>query len=1309
MSYNFTTFVPENSIIIMRHILFLLTFFVSVSAHAADFYSRHINSDTGLPDNNVRNVALDKHGFLWMGTPNGLYRYDGYYYTSFRHDTLANRLLYTNHVNALSPLKSGLMLVRQQGNLYSLYDVDKGQWVDMSVLGKLPQCRYFAEVDSVLWLWEEGGAAVAYTYRDGQLSYELFNSADVPHPERDSKGYRAALRMLGHDGWETIIFDNCLNPCVLDSRGQLLWLDRENGDRVLMQVYDPALVHVVDSRKYVVCTSPDGRYTWVSTNGSGLTVYDHVAHVQRRINSKSGVIATDFLIAMTMDEDGNVFVCDDAHGVEAIAKPASDIEHLLLVENAPLFRINRVATLCPLGADILVCNSMGAVMLMDTATLQMRPYPPMNGRDVHTALRTREGDEWVGTRLTGLQNKGGKRYMHSPDDPASIASNNVMDLYEDSDGRLWIANYYASLDLLTDTGFRHFMTDSKGFRVLLEDSHGRMWAGGKSGLFLFRPERLIADSSAYTLVLTEEQVSFSDISDLREDEAGQIWVSTLGGGVFCLRGDTVIRHIGAAQGLISDYVHSLIIDLAGTVWMGTQRGITCFHPKTGTFTHIYDNYNLLHNTYSDHAAFRLPDGRLLFGTDEGVSVYHPDKMTSAHIRPPRLTNLLVNNTPYNQLQDDEQEAVCNLHRVQLRHNENTLTFRFSTFNYHSSAGTLYSYRLDGYDRDWSDLQPYSFALYRNLRPGHYVFRVRAFNNNDVSEECALVVDISRPWWNTWWAILLYILAACSLIWLIVLQFRRFESLRNRLTVEQQLTEYKMLFFTNVSHEFRTPLTIIRSAIDRMASLDNIPSSMRQPVASMQASAERMMRLISQLMSFRMAQLGTLQLHLQDTEVVAFLRDIYHNFVLWAERKQITLEFKTTHSRFSMPADRWVLELVAYNLISNALKYTPQGGHVIVRVVVDEAAGQISFTVSDDGIGMTPERREHVFDSYMHTSFSSANASGIGLHFTRTLVELHHGTITYTPAEPTGSVFAVSLPALAAAYAPSEFMTDEQKAKSEAIAMPAMTNANPADVEETSQNPLNDRYVLVVDDDEQLRAYMQSLLSNYFHVEAAEDGVDAWHRIEERKPDLVISDVMMSVLDGYELVTRIRKNEATRSIPVILLSALASEEKRVRAMRLGADAYLTKPFDTKVLIATCQSLLQRHDQLKQSFAGEVVERKEALPQIVVEERDRKFLRDLEHLILTHLTDPQLSVDWLSDTLKLGRTLFFKRVKALTGLTPADYIRTLRLRRAAELLTDEKTSVAEVSYKVGIEDPHYFIKLFKQQYGITPKKYQKGQKE
>lgn len=1290
----------------MKRTIFIIFLLAAIHAMGNELYSRRINSDIGLPDNNVRSIALDKQGFLWLGTPNGLYRYDGYFYTAFRHDSDDHALLFSNHINALVGLQSGLLLVRQQGDRYSLFDVDRDEWLDMAVLDKQPQYRYYAEVDSVLWLWDEGGAAVAYRYTNGVLTHELYNSGEVPHPERDSKGYRTALRFIGQDGWNNIIFDNRSNPCVIDRKGRMIWINRETGEQVHLMIFDPNLIPLVDSRKYVVCTSPDGHYTWISTNGYGLTLYDHHTGERTHITAQSDIIATDFLLSMIMDDEGNVYVCDDAHGVDVIAAPQTDVQHLLLFNQTKSLRANRVAALCPLGKGVLVCNTVGNVMMLDTATLTMKPYQPLDGHDVHTVLRTRDGEEWIGTRQLGLRNRSGARYTHDPNDPNSLATNNVIDLYEDRDGRLWIANYFGALDLLTDSCFRHFFPQSAGFRVLLQDRRGRMWAGGKSGLLVFEPEQLLSDASAFIQVLQAEQVKYSDISDLYEDESGTVWVSTLGDGVYQMRTDTILTHMDVTSGLISDYVHSLILDESGVVWMATQRGITCYDPVSHTVMHLYDHHNLLHNTFSDHAAYRLSDGRLLFGTDHGVSVYRPGQISSARTQPPHLTDLLVNNTPWTQLYK-QSGAIYNASSITLRHDENALTFRFSSFNYHATAGTLYSYRLDGYDEEWSDLQPYSFAQYRNLRPGRYVFRVRAFSSNSASEECALEVVIRHPWWTTWWAILLYLLAAGGLTWEIARQVRRMEALRNRLNLEQQLTEYKMLFFTNISHEFRTPLTIIRSAIDRIASLENIPSSMRQPIASMQVSTERMMRLISQLMSYRMAQQGTLKLRVQDTDVVVFVRDIYYNFTLWAERKHITMEFKTTHHNYQMPVDRWIVEMVAYNLISNAIKYTPQGGHITVRVAIEN--DRLSLSVTDDGIGLSAEQSAHIFDMYMHTSFASMNSAGIGLHFSRTLIEKHHGTITYAPNTPSGCIFTVSLPVSTSAYAPEEFLSDRQKAADDAIAMPAPEQVDLSASQTVSNHPLNDRQVLIVDDDVQLRTYMQSLLSQYFHVETAEDGVDAWRHIQEHQPDLVISDVMMSVLDGYELLKRIRANETTRSIPVILLSALASNEKRVHAMKLGADAYLTKPFDTNVLVSTCQSLLQRHDQLKQSFAGEVVEHKEVLPQIVVEERDDKFLRDLEHLTLANLTNPQLSVDYLSAHLNMGRTLFFKRVKNLTGMSPADYIRTARMRKAAELLTNEKMTVAEVSYQVGVDDPHYFIKLFKQMYGITPKKYQKGKKE
>ena len=341
--------------------------------------------------------------------------------------------------------------------------------------------------------------------------------------------------------------------------------------------------------------------------------------------------------------------------------------------------------------------------------------------------------------------------------------------------------------------------------------------------------------------------------------------------------------------------------------------------------------------------------------------------------------------------------------------------------------------------------------------------------------------------------------------------------------------------------------------------------------------------------------------------------------------------------------------------------------------------------------------------------------GIGLHFTRQLVELHHGTITYTPNEPNGSIFHVTLPTTEDVYTEEERLNEQQRHMDELMAEVSSTGEKKseeelgqAEVNEDIQ-PMNDRTVLIVDDEEDLRTYMDSLLRPVFRTRVAADGVDALRIAEEEPIDLIISDVMMSTLDGFELTKRIRQNEKTKSIPIILLSALTSDNKRIYALKMGADAYLTKPFNTHELLTRCQNLLLRHEQLRQSYAGEVVEKRETLPTIMIDERNRQFVEQLDRLIMSNLTNTNLSVEMLADKMHLGRTMFFRQVKTLTGETPADYIRKARMRCAAELLAntnEEKLTVSEVSYRVGIDDPHYFIKLFRKQYGITPKKYQQG---
>lgn len=1298
-----------------RTTLLICILFATATMYAVSslrIQSHHITIDNGLPDNNVRCLTMDQKGYLWLGTPNGLYRFDGYYYNTFRHDGNAPAGLVNNHINALLAMHNGMLLIRQQEALYSLYDTQLEQFVDITIGGQPPLFRHYkAQADS-LWLWNDGGAAVCYTWdATRHTQYSVCNSADVPLSQSQSSGYRVAQRLSSTMQADNIIYDNRGNPCVVLKDGSIWWVDAQTGRRVRIKVYDEGMSQRTDRRKYVVATTHDGTLTWVSTNGCGLTLYSHTSGKAYNITHETGYIATNYLVDMLMDEEDNVYVANEEFGITCLSRPRDILPHILLRDPASDILDNRISFLTQWGTDsLLIINTLGDVFYADSS-LVPRPIKSLANTDVHCIAADRSGQFWIGSRKHGLRAPSGQWYGHEATNANSPSTNHIIHILFDNRNRLWLANFRGALDCVTTDGdslvFRHFIQESKGFRVLYTDSRGCMWAGGRGSVWCFHPDALTADSTQYRLVLRDEDTQYTDISDIHEDAQGRIWISTLGSGVYRLDdpSQNTYHHFGTREGLISDDVHSIALH-ADTVYIATQRGITIM-ANEAVVTQLHEPHRPLNNIYTDNTAVTLSDGRVLLGSYNGIAVIDHKPLEPQQLHPVRVTELYVNGSARKGWESIAEEP------LRLSHKEDNLTFRFSAFNYPDIGSTFYSYYLEGYDKAWNGPTPISFATYRDLPPGDYSLHLKV--NNAVNDnEYVLPIRIDQPWWATWWAICLYVLLLAGIGYVTAHYLRTLFALRQRLKLEQELSEYKMLFFTNISHEFRTPLTIIRSSIERIASVGYLPKELKEPIASLQFSTQRMLRLINQLLDFRTAQQGNLKLHVEDTEVVGFLREIYSNFYSLAERKNIDYQFKMTHHTFHMPLDRQYMDKIAYNLISNAIKYTPSNGMVVVRVQIED--DHLIFSVQDTGIGLPAEQREQVFDNYMHTAFRSSNSMGIGLHFTRQIVELHHGTITYTPNEPSGSIFKVTLPVAQESYTDDERLNEKQR-QMDRLMEEVSDDAGKSETEisqvhvSTDIQPMNDRTVLIVDDDEELRTYLDNLLRPIFRTRIAEDGVDALQIAENEPIDLIISDVMMSTLDGFELTKRIRQNERTKSIPVILLSALTSDSKRIYALKLGADAYLTKPFHTHELLTRCQNLLLRHEQLKQSYAGEVVEKRDTLPTIMIEERNRKFIEQLDRLIIANITNPNLSVEMLAEKLHLGRTMFFRQVKSLTGETPADYIRRARMRQAAELLAntnEEKLNVSEVSFRVGIDDPHYFIKLFRKQYGITPKKYQQGSK-
>ena len=1243
----------------LRIVICTILYVCSLSTWGVDILSRKLNTMSGLPDNNVRSLIQDSRGFIWMGTPGGLYRYDGYFFTTYKSsDTNKNYRLNNNHIIGLYDAGDDRLLIAQQGSQYSVYDTRQDKFLEMPETEKR---QIYAKCRS-----RQVSPQVAETYS----------------------------RIISDGG--AAFTDNLGNSIVLDNTGQIWHIDRLTGETIRMRVFDAGLFPLVSSKKYKVLTSEKKGLIWVSTNGCGVTVYDRNTRTEQHIRQESGLISTDYIIDMCLDQDDNVWVADEFHGVAYLATVEDRPEQRMLVSGSHGFHGNQVYIMKSLpDSGLLIANTQGEVYKADQ-WINIGKQPAYQGLDVHAVCTDQRGDMWIGTRQHGLMTGGRKWYRHAPENPSSISSDNINSLYPDNRGRIWIACEDSYLDLAIpgqdgSCAFKHFFDKQFSARVIYGAADGRVWVGTKNGLYAFRPDELLSDTSAYIHPLTGADLNYSDVSCIYQDSRGTLWVGTNGSGVYVADTKDQTFRRETSLNLISYDVQSIIEDKNGAMWFATKNGLTSFHPATGQTRQHY-NEEMLCNYYANNCVSTLPDGRIAFGTNSGILIYNLAMTTIDSIADSRLsiTGILVNG---------ELREPSDI--LELAHDENSLTVRFSAFNYRDVTGIRYRYLLEGYDSEWSEASPYSFASYKKLSPGRYTLRVRAYEPGRTEREKIMTIIINRPWWLTYWAYMAYLLLASLLGYVVYRQLRTVYRLRQRVAVEKQLTEYKLRFFTNISHEFRTPLTIIQGAMQRIKNMPSIPAEMRQPVSNMDRSVSRMLRLVNQLLEFRKMQNDKLKLALEEVDIVKLLRDIFQNFRDIADNKQISYTLSTQEKSRMVYVDTAHLDKIVYNILSNAFKYTPTGGDIKLRISFP--ADKVQISVEDTGVGIPKEKQPELFQRFVQSTFSN-NSIGIGLNLTKALVELHHGRIGYQPNIPKGSIFTVELPADRSVYSPEDFLAaDHQQLKDS-------ENPQPQNYHELAAEPMNDREILIVEDDPDVLDYLRELLQHYFVVRTAMDGVEALQVAESLHPCLIISDIIMPMMDGLEFTSHIRANNDIKDTPVILLTALTDDEKRIKGIENGADAYITKPFRPELLVKTAVSLISQRDMLKGRYAQHVEgTAKTDLPELIVDERDKKLLNAINLWLSSHLSDPTLSVDTLAEAMGYRRTIFYKKVKALTGMTPADYIKTQRLNHAAELLKEETVTIAEVCYKVGINDPHYFSKVFKQQFGISPKKYQQGEKQ
>lgn len=1116
--------------------------------------------------------------------------------------------------------------------------------------------------------------------------------------------------------------DNKGNAWVHNYTGNVWYVNTSTGDIKPFQFLSSEHLGYIDVERYsIIHDSRD--IIWITTYGNGLFAYDlntgGLQHFTFEV-SHSSHINSNYLQYIIEDRSGGIWVSSEFSGLSHLeilnkgtlriypnGENASDrsntIRMLLRGKNGNVFMANRMGTLYEYDAGL-------------KNILRKEKFT----HNVYSMCEDNEGQLWLGMRGIGLRIGPDQWYRHNSKDPSSLSNDNVYLIYRDRKGRMWIGTFGGGLNLAVKTGngyqFKHFFQDSYGekrVRVIQEDRNGMMWVGTNNGIYIFHPDSLIHAPKNYILYNhVNETFPSNEIRCLVNDHEGNMWIGTTGTGFAICNPGNDYQHLtfdcySMKDGLPNGVIQSIVEDQDHKMWIATEYGISRFTPATKQIENYYFSSHTLGNVYSENTACINTDGRLLFGTNYGLVALDTHKVENME-KPVStvFTGLHINGTHMLPGMEDSplDETMSYTRELKLKHYQNSFVIAFSTFNFLSGA-SKYSYRMPPYDSEWSIPSAQNLATYRNLPPGKYQLQVKACNVAGMwGEESTLEIVIAPPFWQTTWAYLIYLVLIGIAGYFSFHIIRNFNRLRNRIAIEKQLTEYKLEFFTNISHEFRTPLTLIQGALNKLVNIENPPKEMQRPLRTMDKSTRRMLRLINQLLEFRKMQKSKLALSLEETDVIAFLYEIFLSFKDTSESKHMDFSFEPSQPSYKMYIDKGYLDKVTYNLLSNAFKYTPSNGKIIFKVDILEDKQQLRIQVIDNGIGIPKEKRSELFKRFMQSSFSHSSV-GVGLHLTHELVNVHKGSISYEDNEGGGSVFTVILPTNSEIYQEKDFLVPNQLLVEEEEQQHAKEFIREEKTEDTFQppvDPLNKRKVLIIEDDTDIREFLKEEVGVYFEVEVAADGTSGFEKASTYDADLIICDVLMPGMSGFE-VTRKLKNEFTTShIPIILLTALDIEEKYQEGIESGADAYITKPFNVSLLLARIFKLIELRDKLRQKYSNEPGL---AHSIICTNDKDQKFSAKLNEVLNEHMTDTEFSVNDFAGIMGLGRTVFYKKVRGVTGYSPYEYLRVMRLKKAAEMLLTEDLTIAEVAYSVGINDPFYFSKCFKNQFGVSPSAYRK----
>ena len=1354
-----------------RHFaLFLLSLLGQLSpvfSQIGTFYS----TDKELSNSLINAIYQDRRNYIWIATEDGLNKYDGVKFTTYKSVKGNPKTLKNNYVRTLFEDSSGRFWIGCINGLM-LYNRAEDTFDEVKLFKNganiEPHITSIIESNThQIWITTDQGLLIIDSNRDSYHLNSKFSrllcSSSLVAVFQDSRRdfwilsddqglnrYSPTTKKLYSYKSPTKIGSNLTSAICEDHLGNIFVGTLTSGlfkfNRVTNKfeqiVYAksqqglPVKCLLVDRQKNLL----------VGTDGMGMKVYNEKRNMLEDIVMQSSLL--DFskmkIHSVLQDKEGNLWTGIFQKGVYFTPNNPNRFTTL----GSKSFNKNIIGSSCVMSIlkdnDNIVwvgTDNDGIYGVGNNGKVKHYSHNAMNSvsNTIMCIFQDSNHDIWLGSYLNGLskfnKNNGICTYYNHISQAIgnNFLSNKVMCITEDKQKNLWIGTNGAGLysfDLKTQTYKQHYALDggrngklpNDGINCVLHDRDGFIWIGTFKGVCKINPQT----TEIVNFTTKNNILPGSIVYAMVEDHKGNIWIGTTEGLACYDKKKKQSRLYTMADGLPSNVICGIQEDENGNIWLSTHMGISKLLVAENKFVNHYAFDGLQGNEFTKGATFRARNGEMFFGGISGVSSFYPRQINDLRKQlKVYLTELYILDVPIkkgdnsrNKNQQVISRFISDVDTIHLSYKDNMFSLEFSTFDFGNSERVYYRYKMEGLNSEWMNTQQgISRINFTNISYGTYKLKVMACIQGNMSSPKEFVIIISPPWYLSWWAktfyFILFLLLSLGITKYILNQIEHKQELMRREHAEQ-INEAKLQFFINISHEIRTPMTLIISPLEKLIS-ENTDKEKQKVYQMMYRNGQRILRLINQLMDIRKIDKGLMFVKMRETDIVGFIDDLMQTFEYQANKHNIHFEFRHAEPKLNVWIDLNNFDKVLLNILSNAFKYTSENGEIIVslRTGIDENEegalhNYFEIVVSDTGIGIEEEKIERIFERFYQIDNDQTKSNfgtGIGLHLARSLVELQHGVIrARNKQEGHGSEFIVRLPLGHSHLNDQEIdnYTAEPSQKT-SVHTPDAVLYNDVAVEDSTNVKSKTKYrILVVDDEDEIRQYIRTELSDMYKISECRNGKEALDFILREKPNLVISDVMMPEMDGITLCKKMKSNINVNHIPIILLTAKSGDEDKAEGFDIGADAYVIKPFNVELLKKRIANLLGNRERLEMK-PSDTDENKLLIRPVVMRSSDQVLLEKVMKLINDNIADSDLNVEFLASGVGMSRVHMHRKLKELTNQSARDFIKTIRLKQAAELLSTQKTGISELAYALGFSNLSHFSNSFREFYGMSPKEY------